>query len=224
MRLRERSRIVRFHRRRIARYGEGTPASLGWKVPTSQSTRFEVICRVGDLTGSTILDLGCGYGDLRAYIDERFSGVTYIGVDAVPEFIEHAARRYQDRADTSFLRADFAHLDLPTADYVVSSGAFAYRRRDQAYYTDIIQKMYDAATVGVAFNMLDDATFVAHGLLAGHDKEHILAFCRSIAPAARLVSGYLADDFTVFMYRSDTVEACESESGTDGGKQAIRPT
>lgn len=213
MLLRERSRIVQFHRRRIARYGEGTLAALGWRAPASQSTRFEVIGGVGDLNDSAVLDLGCGYGDLRAYLDEWFTGVTYTGVDHVPEFIDHARRRYRDRADTSFLQGDFARLDLPRADYVVASGAFAYRRRDPTYFTDMIEKMYDAARVGVAFNMLDAATFVAHGLLAGHDKDGILAFCRSLTPHARLTSGYLADDFTVFLGRSGKVAIPASDPG-----------
>mgnify|MGYP000657442319 CR=1 FL=1 len=56
-----------------------------------------------------------------------------------------------------------------------------------------------AATMGVAFNMLDDATFIAHGLLEGHDKGRVLAFCRTLTPNVRLVDDYMADDFTVFL-------------------------
>jgi SAM-dependent methyltransferase len=211
MQLFERARIVQFHRRRIAQFGGGTLGALGWKAPVSQLGRFDVIARVGDMTGSSVLDLGCGYGDLKAYLDERFADVTYIGVDHVPEFVEEAQRRYKGCPDTSFFRADFGGLQLPAVDYVVASGAFAYRRSDPDFFTGMIQKMYEAATTAVAFNMLDAAVFRPYDLLEGQDRERILSFCRSIAPDVRLIEDYAVDDFTVFMYAAEG--AGEPEAG-----------
>ncbi len=200
MQLLERARIVQFHRRRIARFGGGTLGALGWKAPASQLGRFDVIARVGDLSGRSVLDLGCGYGDLKQYLDERFCGVTYIGVDHMPEFIEDARRRYQGCSDTSFFQADFGRLELPIVDYVLASGAFAYRRSGPDFFTRMIEKMYRAAAVGVGFNMLDDAVFKPYDLLEGQDRKRIVSFCRSICPHVQLIDDYAADDFTVFMY------------------------
>jgi ubiquinone/menaquinone biosynthesis C-methylase UbiE len=209
----ERARIVQFHRRRIAQFGGGTLGALGWRAPASQLGRFDVIARVGDLSGSSVLDLGCGYGDLRTYLDERFSDITYIGVDHVPEFVEEARRRYEGSANTSFFRADFGRLELPTVDYVVASGAFAYGRSDPDYFTDMIAKMYRAATVGVAFNMLDADVFKPYDLLEGQDRERILSFCRSISPRVRLIDDYATDDFTVFMYSAEEKTKRDGEPG-----------
>ncbi len=213
MQLFERARIVQFHRRRIAQFGDGTLGALGWKALASQLGRFDAIARVGDFSGRSVLDLGCGYGDLKAYLDERFPGVTYVGVDHVPEFIEDAKQRYEDRADTAFFRADFGRLELPTADYVVASGSFAYRRSDPDFFTDMIRKMYRAATVGVAFNMLDGAVFRPYDLLEGQDRERILSHCRSICPRVEVVDDYAADDFTVFMYPAEHLDAGDAEPG-----------
>ncbi|MAF12265.1 cyclopropane fatty acid synthase [Candidatus Poribacteria bacterium] len=213
MRMPERARIIRFHRHRISRWGDGAIGALGWRAPASQLTRFDVIAQVGDMAGRSVLDLGCGYGDLKAYLDERFTDVTYIGVDQVPEFIRHAQARYEGREDASFYEADFARDALPTADYVVASGAFAYRRDDPTFYTTMIERMYGVARVGVAFNMLDAAAFSPHSILIGQDRDGILAFCRSITPRVRMRNDYATDDFTVYMFRSEQA-AAQGSSGT----------
>lgn len=48
----------------------------------SQISRFEALCRGLTLDGSSILDIGCGYGDLLAFI-ELTGGLpqSYIGID-----------------------------------------------------------------------------------------------------------------------------------------------
>ena len=74
-----------------------------------------------------ILDVGCGYGDLKGYLDKRFSGFTYVGIDQMPEFINRAREQYKDRPDTYFFQTDFTVVDFPKVDYVMASGALGYR-------------------------------------------------------------------------------------------------
>jgi trans-aconitate methyltransferase len=187
---------------------------LGWRAPASQGNRFDVIAEVGDMNDRSVLDLGCGYGDFKAYLDESVSACTYIGVDHVPEFIRAARARYHGCENTVFHEADFARLALPAADYVVASGAFAYRRDDPTFYTSMIQRMYDAAAIGVAFNMLDATVFAPQPLLAGQDRDRVLAFCRAITPHVRMRTDYATDDFTVYMYRrADMVDAGRAQRG-----------
>ncbi|MBT5536961.1 hypothetical protein HOK31_28115 [Candidatus Poribacteria bacterium] len=63
MRSRRSAQIIRFHRDRISRWGDGTLGALGWRAPASQGNRFDVIAEVGDMNDRSVLDLGCGrYG------------------------------------------------------------------------------------------------------------------------------------------------------------------
>jgi hypothetical protein len=59
--------------------------------------------------------------------------------------------------------------------------------------------MWEAATRGIAFNLLDANVFEATPVLGGQDPEAILAFCRTLDPAAEIVTGYVVDDFTLLM-------------------------
>ncbi len=201
MNLIEKATIIHYHRHRIAEYQNGTAMALGWREKESQTRRFEVLSTVGDLNGCSVLDVGCGYGDLKGYLDQKVSGFTYIGIDQMPEFIAEAEERYQDCADTFFFQTDFTTVDFPQVDYVLASGALGYRCDNPAFYTNMIEKMYGAATRVLAFNMLDADLFAEHPLLVGHDCDAVVAFCKGLSDCVEVVRGYLEDDFTVFVYK-----------------------
>ena len=183
----EKATVIHYHRRRIEVHGDGTVEALGWRKKDSQVKRFEVLSKVGDLSGCSLLDVGCGYGDLKPFLDQRFSGITYIGIDQMPEFIAEAQVRYKDYADTFFYQTDFTAAALPQVDYVVASGALAYRCDNPGFYEDMIRKMYGASTRAVAFNMLDVHRFPAHPLLLGHDSDEIVSFCQGLSDRVELV-------------------------------------
>lgn len=199
----ETASIIHYHRHRIAEYGSDTVEALGWRGEPSQLLRFEVIATVGDLHGCTVLDVGCGRGDLRAYLDRTVSSLTYIGIDLMAEFIRQAEARYRDYPNTFFCQTDFTETVFPQVDYVIASGALCYRSDDPDFHRDMIRKMYGAATRAVAFNMLDAARFPQHPLLVGHDHRQVVAFCEALAPNVELLQGYLEDDFTVFLHRAE---------------------
>src|SRR6266571_3229059 len=76
-------------------------AALGW-LRESQQKRFEILAEVGAMRDSRLLDVGCGFGDFLAFLEERgLVPATYTGVDVVPQFIDEAKRRYP--ASTFFI-------------------------------------------------------------------------------------------------------------------------
>ena len=85
----ERATVMHYHRHRIAEFGPRAQA-LGWKAEHSQWSRFEVILRSADFSHCSVLDVGCGRGDLKAHLDDAFPGVRYTGIDLLPEFVEDA--------------------------------------------------------------------------------------------------------------------------------------
>lgn len=201
MTLLEKATIMHYHRRRIGEFADDTVRALGWLDMESQSRRFAALSAVADLNGCSVLDIGCGHGDLKGYLDQRFHGFSYIGVDQMPEFIAEARCLYGQRPNCYFCQSDFTVQELPRSDYVFASGLLSYRCKEQGYYYSMIARMYQAADKALAFNMLDAATFPHHELLTGHDAEKVLAYCKTLSPEARLVRGYLEDDFTLLMYR-----------------------
>ena len=201
MDIKEKATIIHYHRHRMKEYSGDAVRSLGWKEAKSQRKRFEVLAGLADLNGCSVMDLGCGHGDLRGYLEGRYSNFVYIGIEQVPEFVEEANRRYGQLENTFFYQTDFETATLPEVQYVFASGALGYRCDDPSFYRQMIAKMYASASKALAFNMLDANVFPEHPLLVGHDPDRIEAFCKELSPNVRVIKGYLEDDFTVFMYR-----------------------
>ena len=65
--------------------------SLGYR--TGQSIRFQVLTEIGDLRNATILDVGCGFGDLCRFLEKKKLNVKYHGVDINQDFIDVAKKR-----------------------------------------------------------------------------------------------------------------------------------
>lgn len=196
----EKATMINFHRHRINEFRDSVRV-LGWKGDESQFKRFEVLLKLGDFSGCSILDIGCGRGDFMGFLNERIDDFSYVGLDLMSEFIIDAAERYGHLPNTKFYQGDFSLVDLPRVDFAIASGALTYRSENACYYNEMIAKLYASAKCGFAFNMLNVASFPEHPLLVGHDIGEVVKFCQMLCPRVELISDYFEDDFTVFMYR-----------------------
>jgi SAM-dependent methyltransferase len=197
-----RATVLDFHRHRIDVFGAGSVESLGWRNATSQARRFEVIAEACDFEGASVLDVGCGRGDLKGFLDARVDRFSYLGLEHVAAFVDDARSRYADHPRTDFVQCDFSAVALPPADHVVASGALGYRCPDPDFHMTMIRRMFAVARRTLVFNLLDVAAFPEHPLLVGRDREEVLAFCRSLSPDVELIDEYLEDDFTICVRRT----------------------
>lgn len=196
----DRATIQRFHQARLEEYGD-EPEALGWKTPEGQQRRFAVLTEIADLTGCSVLDVGCGHGDLRAYLGARFDGVRYAGLDHFAPFLDVAVARYGDWPETTFLLGDFWAAPLPRADYVLASGALGYRSSTPDFVFKMIRRLYAACRRGLGFNLLAAVERPEENILAGYPPEPVVAYCRTLTPHLVLRNDYLDDDYTLFLYR-----------------------
>src|SRR5476651_2597637 len=104
-----------YHEMRVKDFGAGTPEALGWLDKTSQSLRFFMLADIGDMNNRSVLDVGCGYGDLRGFLGTQYPFLHYTGIDQSESFLTLAAQRY-NLPNTTFLLGDFVNTDLPPAD------------------------------------------------------------------------------------------------------------
>lgn len=201
MNLQEKCSVLYFHKLCLEESGEGTTGALGWVEKGNQLSRFEILSNIADLNGASILDVGCGYGHLKKYLDDRYYNISYTGIDFMPEFIAFAAKTYENIPNTTFIRKDFSEGDLPYADYIFASGVFCYRSADENYYNNLITRMYNSCRKGIGFNMLNIDKFPPTGFLKAHGVKGIEAFCRKLSNNVVVKMDYLPDDFTIFMYK-----------------------
>ena len=195
----DRLNIRYYHKERIAAYGEGNAHALGWKTQEGQKARFEVLAQIGNMHNCSVLDAGCGYGDLCIFLNKQFYGLRYIGIELEDEFLTQAMERCSSIPETAFFTGDVAKAELPFTDYILASGLFNYPNSDPDYPFKTITKLFRNCRIGFGFNLLAK-TNDANGFLVTYEPETIMIFCKSLSSHVVLKEGYYENDFTVMMY------------------------
>ena len=91
--LRDQSR--RYYEAKLHEHGV-SPRGVDWNSGESQETRFRQLARlVEDDPTASILDYGCGFGALAAYLRRRGHRGPYVGFDVSPEMIDAATQYLQ---------------------------------------------------------------------------------------------------------------------------------
>ena len=199
MNLLDTAAIFRFHKEQIKDYGAGSVESLGWTSAEAQQQRFAILAQIGNLDNESVLDAGCGHGDLRAYLGTLYPQVRYFGVEQMPELLNTAIEKYASLPETLFFQGDFAASELPSTDYVLVCGSLNYRNSDPLFVLRMIEKLFNNCRKGLGFNLLSHVD-PPHGLLTAYKPEFIVEYCRQLTPNVMLVDGYRENDFTIFMY------------------------
>jgi SAM-dependent methyltransferase len=180
--------------------------ALLWSSREGQAARFEVIARGLDLTGRTILDVGCGRADLLLHLLARGTvPAHYTGLEMMPAAIRSARRRRL--ADCRIVAGDFVRAPETMAvgaEVVIFSGSLNTLSRPQFYRT--LAAAWAAAGRALAFNFLSSRFWCGEDWLTWHRRQTVLAFCRSLGGEPRLVDGYLPGDCTILMARPETPE------------------
>jgi SAM-dependent methyltransferase len=116
--------LLAFFDRQLRDHGDA-PQALRWTA-AGQRGRYEAFLGlIGPLEGRSLLDFGCGKGDLLSFLEERGVRCSYTGVD-VNEGLVALARRKHPGAQ--FLCRDLEEDPLPRRfDVVVACGVFNLR-------------------------------------------------------------------------------------------------
>lgn len=195
----DRLTIRLFHDERQKQFSGDHARSLGWNSTESQFLRFKTIANALSFENKRVLDLGCGYGDLKTFLDMSCRVKSYIGIDQQSSFIKQAKKQFEQQGNCEFIKGDFSSGKLPNADIVVASGSLNYRARNKTYHAKVIRDMYEKAEEAAIFNLLD-SKYVKNGrLLEAHDPEQVLNYCLSLCPNSQLIKDYSDEDFTIVM-------------------------
>lgn len=199
------NRRIEEHYRALARDHGDSHLAAQYSSRESQMRRFASLSRVGDVTGRSVLDFGCGTAALWQYFVARSTPPSaYRGVDIV-----------EDLLDVAELNCPSGRFSTPDGlgderfDFVFVSGVFNNRRAgNRRFWQSTVTKLFARTDVGLAFNLMstyvdyrDDSLFYERPELAfGFIKKHL-------TPYVALHHDYLAKDgsvpfeMTLFAYR-----------------------
>lgn len=196
----DRDALHEYYDGRLKTYGHDT-RSLGW-IPGARDVRLGVLTGIGDLGGASILDVGCGFGDLYGYLSKRNINVDYTGIDIKPEFIDIAKNTHPD---ASFMVADIeTYRTVKTFDWAFASGIFTIRISDnRAFIESTLKRMFELSGKGFAADFLSDTGTRETDTYWQCRPEEVLRFCRTLSKRIVIRCDYMPTEFCVYVYKND---------------------
>lgn len=182
------------------KYGPGPKALLWWDY-RSMAIRFRALVKEVPVSDKTILDAGCGMGDLLPYLYAKAPHFRYLGIDKSEKFIDVAKVRYEGqrfKVGDPFSRAEGMF------DVVLSSGVMNGNVDNWlAKRKKMIKVLWEQTGEVLAFNMAGGLKPIKNdSLIAYADAQVIFDYCRTISRRVVLKTDYLEKDFTIVMFKT----------------------
>ena len=198
--------VVAHYESRLREHGP-TARGMDWRDERSQALRFAMLVDGLELAGRSLHDVGCGSGELYAFLRERGLDVDYRGSDLSEAMILAARARHPG---VTFEHADLLHDELAPSDVLVTSGLFHVKLAASeadwgAFVRDMVRRMFALCRHAIAFNLMSDQVDFRVPELAYTSPAETLAFCqRELSRQVRLRHDYPLHEYTVHVHREPT--------------------
>jgi len=181
-----------FYEKSVKEFGVSAQG-VHWNNKYTQYKRFEVLtkCIKKDIQNSTIVDVGCGFGEYYHYLLHNHKiPQKYMGIDCEEKMIDICNIRLPNE---EFLIQNVLEDKLLIADYYICSGAMNILTFDEVKI--FIKRCFEVSQKGFIFNYLKNVTF---NNIKQYEIEEI---CKQYTQNIRIKDGYLDNDFTIFMVK-----------------------
>lgn len=177
---------------------------VDWNSKESQYLRFDQLCKVINKDQFSLIDYGCGYGELINYIDSKYSNYDYLGFDISDEMLAEAKKLFENNSNVKFSLV----LDENKADYVIASGLFNVRlnlgtnEEWLEYILETLNNINSLSNGGFSFNALtkySDNNYLKDYLYYS-DPLFIFDYCkRNFSKNVALLHDYNLYEFTIIV-------------------------
>ena len=178
---------------------------LDWSSGASQKARYEVLreeiagCGLGD--GCSLLDVGCGLGELAGYLTGKGLAAGYVGVDISPAVLEEGRRRSPG--------LDLRHCDVFATppvfpkggfDAVFCSGIFTLKQDNSLDFArrGLVRLVEMSSRLTVA-NFLHARTALQYDICVYFEPSEIVSALEPLGVKAVIRDDYLENDFSIIV-------------------------
>jgi 2-polyprenyl-3-methyl-5-hydroxy-6-metoxy-1,4-benzoquinol methylase len=203
--------MKRHYSQKFGEFGP-TPRGVDWGKEEDVQLRYEKMLAVieqGSIIPGTpisLLDVGCGYGGLLRYAQQKGLKLQYTGIDVASNMISWAKNHMPDGEfqEDDFMEHDFHERKF---DFVVCNGILTQKLEISFFDMDkfakkLLKKMFSLCNQGVAFNVMTTyVNYFSSNLYYKHPSE-MLAYCLSeISQKIRIDHSYGLYEYTLYLYK-----------------------
>ncbi|RFC47011.1 MAG: Ubiquinone/menaquinone biosynthesis C-methylase UbiE [Verrucomicrobia bacterium] len=171
----------------------------------AQRMRFEAFVVHHDLEGKSILDVGCGVGDLWMHLRRKGIQCDYLGVDISPEMIRRCRERFPEAAFET--RNVLEWTPERSFDYIVAFGIHNVRvDSGRELLERVTRRQFELCTEGAHTSILTDRYLGFAPQIQPWRAEEILTLALDITPFVVLRHDYLPNDFSLTLYRKPLID------------------
>ncbi len=191
--------IVDFFSKKLSFFGD-KPSAVGWS-DIGQKLRYECILRLIPINGKSILDFGCGKGDLYGFFKERNIEVDYTGIDINPELTKFASAKYPD---VQFLTLDIDSETIPNVfDYIILCGVFNLNIQGvKEALKESLEKLFHHTKNSLLFTCLSTYSKNKDINLVYFDPAELLSLASKITKSANLYLNLIEGDIFLLLNKN----------------------
>jgi len=202
MNKKDKQAIIRYYNENLEKYGY-SPKTLGW-LKNRHYVRYRVLSEIGNLNNCSILDVGCGFGDLYGFLIKKGLNIRYTGYDINENFIKIAKRVYPNaRFEVKDIEEDKINDKF---DWVFSCGIFNIKISDnKSFIQNMLKRMFELCNKGVAADFMSSYVDIEREGLYYAKPEEIFKFCKTLSRRVLLRHDYMPFEFCVYIYKDDRI-------------------
>jgi len=187
---------------RLAKYSDNSTV-LDWENEDAQYKRFVAMTDNLELSGRTLLDVGCGCGDLYDWMYKQKIEADYCGVDILEQMVERAKDSYPkavffcaDIFDSNFNCESV--LCRERFDVTFTSGIFNLNAgNNEAFLRKAVPVLSAMSNEAFVFNLLDPASPNKDESYFYFEPDAAIELASGFADKISLIQGYLDNDYTL---------------------------
>jgi SAM-dependent methyltransferase len=192
--------------KRIQALGHGS-AALG-EPKGRQAFYFDTLTKADGFGRSdSVIDVGCGYGDLYGFLRAgQFDG-EYLGIDINPQLIEEGRKRYP-KADLE-VRDIQAEPPGRIADWCICCQALTSATDAVPFlvhFESMLRIMWGACRKGLVFNVLSPLADFTHPVHARPPFGEVLSVVAKLTNRFTLRHDYMPYEYAIYAYRDNAVD------------------
>ncbi|MDX8549484.1 methyltransferase domain-containing protein [Methanospirillum sp. J.3.6.1-F.2.7.3] len=178
-----------------------SPKTLGWS-KNKEIIRHKIMSQIGVLDNHSVLDVGCGFGDLLKYFKNENIHIQYTGIDLNPDLVAIARDHHPE---ANFVIADFEDGFFDNKyDWILSSGIFNHKLDDNyQFITNVMRKMFEKCLKGFAADFLTSYVDFKEPNLFYAEPERVFSICKKFSKRIILRADYMPFENCIYCFKND---------------------